>query len=56
MTEQPIDERADNLVALGLVVVVQVHAEGEFLVDVHDVVVTCRGERLVSGGCECAHN
>jgi hypothetical protein len=26
------------------------------LIDVHNIVVASCGERLVSGGCECAHN
>ena len=50
VTEQTIDEGTHNFAALGLVVGVEFHAEGEALVDVHKGIASCGGEALVGYG------
>lgn len=47
IAEQPVNEGTHNFAALGLVVGVEFHAEGEALVNVHKGVAACGGEALV---------
>ena len=50
VAEQTIDEGTHNFAALGFVVGVEFHAEGEALVDVHKGIAACGGEALVGYG------
>lgn len=50
VTEQAIDESTHNFAALGLVVGVEFHAEGETLVDVHKGIAACGCEALIGYG------